>query len=63
MGVLEKRHIDSLSEEEEGWRRQLVNGTPDGRIPQGESMQELSERMHAALASCLELPPVAGRCW
>lgn len=56
MGVLEKRHIDSLSEEEEGWRRQLVNGTPDGRIPQGESMQELSERMHAALASCLELP-------
>ena len=40
MGVLEKRHIDSLSEEEEGWRRQLVNGTPDGRIPQGESMQE-----------------------
>ncbi len=56
MGVLEKRHIDSLSEEEEGWRRQLVNGTPDGRIPQGESMQELSERMHAVLASCLELP-------
>lgn len=55
MGVLEKRHIDSLSEEE-GWRRQLVNGTPDGRIPQGESMQELSERMHAALAACLELP-------
>lgn len=63
MGVLEKRHIDSLSEEEEGWRRQLVNGTPDGRIPQGESMQELSERMHAALASCLELPQAAGRCW
>ena len=56
MGVLEKRHIDSLSEEEEGWRRQLVNGTPDGRIPQGESMQELSDRMHAALISCLELP-------
>lgn len=49
-----KRHIDSL---EEGWRRQLVNGA-DGRIPQGESMQELSERMHAALASCLELPAV-----
>ena len=29
---------------------------PDGRIPQGESMQELSDRMHAALTSCLELP-------
>lgn len=35
MGVLEKRHIDSLSEEEEEWRRRLVDGTPDGRIPQG----------------------------
>lgn len=56
MGVLEKRHIDSLSVEEEAWRRRLVDGTPDGRIPQGESMQELSERMHAALAACLELP-------
>lgn len=56
MGVLEKRQIDSLTEEEEGWRRQLVNGTQDGRIPGGESMQELSDRVHAALASCLELP-------
>ena len=56
MGVLEKRQIHTLTEEEEGWRRQLVNGTPDGRIPQGESMQELSDRMHAALTSCLELP-------
>ncbi|SQI27431.1 phosphoglycerate mutase 2 [Salmonella enterica subsp. arizonae] len=54
--MLEKRQIDSLTEEEEGWRRQLVNGTQDGRIPDGESMQELSERVHAALASCLELP-------
>ncbi|MGR4050363.1 2,3-diphosphoglycerate-dependent phosphoglycerate mutase GpmB [Kosakonia cowanii] len=56
MGVLERRHLDSLTEEEEGWRRQLVNGTADGRIPEGESMQELSERMHAALATCLDLP-------
>lgn len=56
MGVLERRPLDSLTEEEEGWRRQLVNGTADGRIPEGESMQELSERMHAALATCLELP-------
>ena len=56
LGVLEQRHLDSLTAEEELWRRQVVNGTPDGRIPQGESMQELSERMHAALASCLELP-------
>ncbi|WP_200552711.1 2,3-diphosphoglycerate-dependent phosphoglycerate mutase GpmB [Kosakonia sp. LAM2021] len=56
MGVLERRHIDSLTEEEESWRRQLVNGTADGRIPDGESMQELSDRMHAALATCLDLP-------
>ncbi|ELY2665433.1 2,3-diphosphoglycerate-dependent phosphoglycerate mutase GpmB [Cronobacter sakazakii] len=57
MGILERRHLDTLSEEEEGWRRQLVNGTPDGRIPQGESMQEVSERMHGALIACLDLPP------
>jgi len=56
MGVLEKRHVDSLTEEEESWRRALVNGTEDGRIPDGESMQELSVRMHEALAACLKLP-------
>ena len=33
-----------------------MNGTEDGRIPEGESMQELSVRMHAALAECLKLP-------
>ncbi len=63
MGVLEKRQIDSLTEEEEGWRRQLVNGTQDGRIPGGESMQELSDRVHAALASCLELPQGSRPYW
>lgn len=57
MGVLERRHVDSLTEEEESWRRQVINGTPDGRIPDGESMLEVSERMHAALNDCLELPP------
>ncbi|WP_336282957.1 2,3-diphosphoglycerate-dependent phosphoglycerate mutase GpmB [Cronobacter dublinensis] len=56
MGILERRHLDTLTDEEEGWRRQLVNGTPDGRIPQGESMQEVSNRMHGALNACLELP-------
>ena len=58
MGVLEKRHIDTLTPEEEGWRRQLVNGTVDGFVfRKGRSMQELSDRVNAALASCLELPP------
>jgi probable phosphoglycerate mutase len=56
MGVLEQRHVDTLTEEEESWRRTLVNGTEDGRIPEGESMLELSHRMHAALAECLQLP-------
>ncbi|HKN04524.1 MAG TPA: 2,3-diphosphoglycerate-dependent phosphoglycerate mutase GpmB [Buttiauxella sp.] len=56
MGVLERRNLDTLSDEEEGWRRQLVNGTADGRIPEGESMLEMSERMHAALNACLNLP-------
>ncbi|OON40019.1 phosphoglycerate mutase [Izhakiella australiensis] len=56
MGVLEQRPLASLSDEEEGWRRALVDGTVDGRIPQGESMAEMSARMHAALNGCLELP-------
>ena len=37
MGVLEQRHLDSLSAQEEEWRRLVVNGTPNGRIPEGES--------------------------
>ncbi|AUG99366.1 phosphoglycerate mutase [Prodigiosinella confusarubida] len=56
MGILEGRLIDSLSSEEEGWRKQLVNGTPDGRIPQGESMAELALRVHRVLDNCLSLP-------
>ncbi|WP_297206046.1 2,3-diphosphoglycerate-dependent phosphoglycerate mutase GpmB [uncultured Pluralibacter sp.] len=56
MGVLERRLVDSLTPEEEGWRRRLVDGTPDGRIPEGESMQELGDRVRAALHDCLELP-------
>ena len=56
MGILEQRHLDSLSAQEEEWRRLVVNGTPNGRIPEGESMQELSVRMRAALNACLDLP-------
>ncbi|WP_213990527.1 2,3-diphosphoglycerate-dependent phosphoglycerate mutase GpmB [Sodalis sp. dw_96] len=55
MGVLEMRDIDTLTAEEEGWRKQLVDGTPGGRIPQGESMTELSLRMQAVLDGCRDL--------
>ncbi|MCR3755416.1 MAG: putative phosphatase [Sodalis sp. Psp] len=56
MGVLETRDIATLTDEEESWRRQLVNGTEGGRIPGGESMTEMATRMNAALNSCLTLP-------
>ncbi|MCZ4059340.1 2,3-diphosphoglycerate-dependent phosphoglycerate mutase GpmB [Pantoea sp. LMR881] len=56
MGVLEKRPLDGLTAEEEAWRATLVNGTEAGRIPDGESMSEMAERMHEALNACLSLP-------
>lgn len=56
MGVLEQREIGSLNTQEEAWRKSLIDGTPDGRIPQGESMSELSQRMKLALNRCLDLP-------
>lgn len=56
MGVLETRELDKLSSKEEAWRKQMVDGTPEGRIPDGETMSELATRMHEALNSCLNLP-------
>lgn len=56
MGVLERRELDTLSPEEESWRKKVVDGTPDGRIPEGESMLEVSQRMQAALNACRDLP-------
>ena len=56
MGVLEQREIVTLKTQEEAWRKSLIDGTPDGRIPQGESMAELASRMQAALNQCLDLP-------
>ncbi len=56
MGVLETRELDKLSSREEAWRKQMVDGTPEGRIPEGETMSELATRMHEALNSCLNLP-------
>ncbi|EPQ7201243.1 MULTISPECIES: 2,3-diphosphoglycerate-dependent phosphoglycerate mutase GpmB [Providencia] len=56
MGILEQREIESLTEQEEQWRKSLIDGTEGGRIPNGESMEELYQRMYAALNSCLDLP-------
>ena len=56
MGVLEQRPLDELTAEEDRWRKALVDGTVDGRIPQGESMAELATRMQQALNACLDLP-------
>lgn len=56
MGCLEQRPLDGLTTEEESWRKALVDGTEGGRIPGGESMEEMATRMHAALNACLDLP-------
>lgn len=53
MGVLESRYLKQLNHEEEEWRKSLFNGDPNGRIPGGESMQELAIRMRQALDRCL----------
>ncbi|MDR0807033.1 MAG: 2,3-diphosphoglycerate-dependent phosphoglycerate mutase GpmB [Enterobacteriaceae bacterium] len=56
MGILEQRCFDTLTEEEERLRRQVLDGTPNGRIPDGESLIELTARMRAALDDCDKLP-------
>ena len=56
MGVLEQREIETLTPEEEQWRKSLIDGTDGGRIPNGESMEELYSRMFAALDYCRQLP-------
>ena len=63
MGVLEKRHIDSLTEEEENWRRQLVNGTVDGRILKASQCRSsaIASMRHWNLAGTYRRE--ADRCW
>ncbi|WP_241607228.1 2,3-diphosphoglycerate-dependent phosphoglycerate mutase GpmB [Rosenbergiella australiborealis] len=56
MGVLEGRALTSLTPDEEQWRKSLLNGDPAGRIPQGESMEELAQRMRGALDAVRTLP-------
>ncbi len=61
---LEQRPLDGLTAEEESWRKALVDGTEDGRIPDGESMEELGDA-HACRAQCLSrcCRREAVRCW
>lgn len=63
MGVLEKRHIDSLSEEEEGWRRRW--STAHRTV-----VFRRANRCRSSASVCMRrwhpvwnYPPVAGRCW
>ncbi|MBT0724213.1 2,3-diphosphoglycerate-dependent phosphoglycerate mutase GpmB [Rosenbergiella sp. S61] len=56
MGTLEGRVLTSLSQDEEQWRKSLLNGDPAGRIPQGESMEELAQRLREALEATRALP-------
>ncbi|WP_241645763.1 2,3-diphosphoglycerate-dependent phosphoglycerate mutase GpmB [Rosenbergiella metrosideri] len=56
MGMLEGRVLMSLDQDEEQWRKSLLNGDPSGRIPQGESMEELAQRMRDALDATRSLP-------
>lgn len=56
MGILERRHIDTLTPEEEQHRQLILDGTPEGRIPEGESLTELAARMRAVLDECKSLP-------
>lgn len=56
MGILEGRDIQSLDKEEEAWRASLVNGNKAGKIPEGETMQQLASRMRDALEACRNLP-------
>lgn len=63
MGVLEKRHIDSLTEEEENWRRQLVNGTVDGVFLEASQCRSsaIASMRHWNLAGTYRRE--ADRCW
>lgn len=56
MGVLESRLLASLTPQEEQWRLSMLDGSPQGCIPQGETMTQLAERMQQALNDCLTLP-------
>ncbi|ACR67852.1 phosphoglycerate mutase GpmB [Edwardsiella ictaluri] len=56
MGVLESRLLASLTLQEEQWRLSMLDGSPQGCIPQGETMTQLAERMQQALNDCLTLP-------
>ncbi|MGL4269006.1 MAG: 2,3-diphosphoglycerate-dependent phosphoglycerate mutase GpmB [Plesiomonas sp.] len=61
MGVLEARSMHELTAEEHGWRQRILDGTPQGCIPQGETLHQVSQRMRAVLDefSCAGLGKIA----
>lgn len=56
MGILEGRFVTSLTEEENQLRKTPLSGIPNVRIPGGETMQELADRLYAALNDLRQLP-------
>ncbi|WMY97408.1 MAG: histidine phosphatase family protein [Arsenophonus sp.] len=56
MGILEGRMINSLNNIEKSWRNNLINGIPNYRIPQGESIEEITKRMFFILEKCYSFP-------
>ncbi|MFC0180679.1 2,3-diphosphoglycerate-dependent phosphoglycerate mutase GpmB [Thorsellia kenyensis] len=56
MGILEGRCIDDLSDKENAMRRAPLSGALDARILEGESMQEMANRLHQALNDLKSLP-------
>ncbi|SET34673.1 2,3-diphosphoglycerate-dependent phosphoglycerate mutase GpmB [Thorsellia anophelis] len=56
MGILEGKCVSELTPEEDMIRRSPLSGTPDARIPNGESMQELANRLHDAIDDLRMLP-------
>nr|BET44713.1 MAG: 2,3-diphosphoglycerate-dependent phosphoglycerate mutase GpmB [Candidatus Aschnera chinzeii] len=56
MGILEGRAVNTLNHKEREWYKSLINGNIKTRIPNGETINELSQRMHDVLENCRFLP-------
>lgn len=63
MGVLEKRHIDSLSEEEEGWRRRWSTVRRMAAFRRANPCRSLASVCARRYRLVWNYRQVAGRCW